>query len=221
MGLRKRVKVEEIGDEFIKGYSIDLLEFVKEHSLKIPKLSTGNGMALSVMSHNPNKYWTRVETNLFVKKYGIKTRDSIQLFNKHEQKGIKSSSERGKNYLIYPYELSKKHKMRKDFKFDGTDEQKNIEINKIKSTISHDYIDVDNSEWQLGHKNPNITDNSSNNLVLQPPIQSKYRDNYIFIDTLTKIPTPSKILSDAKSGKSPYTKEQLIQIRDGLNALNL
>ena len=108
--MEEKVKVEEISDEFLKGYSKDLLEFVKENSLKIPKLSTGNGMALSAMSHNPNKYWTRVETGEFVEKYGIKTRDSIQLFNKHEQKGIKSSSERGKNYLIYPYELSKKHR---------------------------------------------------------------------------------------------------------------
>ena len=216
-----KINIMTLNDEFLKGYSKDLLEFVKEHSLKIPKLSTGNGMALSAMSHNPNKYWDRGSCDEFVEKYGIKTRDSIQLFNKHEQKGIKSSSERGKNYNIYPYELSKKHKMRKDFKFDGTDEQKNIEINKIKSTIKHDYIDVDNSEWQLGHKNPETTDNSSNNLVLQPPIQAKYKDNYIFMDTLTKIPTPSKLISDVKSGNSPYTKEQLIQIRDGLNALNL
>jgi hypothetical protein len=57
-----------------------------------------------------------------------------------------------------------------------------LEINKIKSTIKADYIDVSNDLWQLGHKNPDSTDNSNKNLVLQPPIQGKYRDNYIFID---------------------------------------
>jgi len=221
MGLMERVKVEEIGKEFLKDYSNDIKAFFKEHNLKLPKISTGIGLGLSVMSHNPNKFWTRVETNLFVEKYGITTTDSIQLFNKHEQRGIKSSRERGKNCLIYPYELSNKFKMRKGFKFDGTEEQKNIEINKIKSTIKNDYIDVDNSKWQLGHKNPDTTDNSSNNLVLQPPIQAKYRDNYIFMDTLTKIPTPSKLISDVKSGNSPYTREQLQELIDGFNALKL
>ena len=121
--------------------------------------------------------------------------------------------------LNYPYEKSNKFSMRKGFEFDGTEEQKNEEIDKIKSTIQHDYIDVPNSEWQLGHKNPDTTDSSSKNLVLQPPIQGKYRDNYIFIDTLTKIPTPSKLLADIKSGKSPYTDEQIKQLRDGLNSL--
>jgi|TARA_B110000967_G_C18653299_1_gene444469 hypothetical protein len=217
----QKINVEKLSDEFIKGISKELQDFVTTHGLKLPKITTGNGMALSAMSHNPDKYWDRESTEQFVDKYCIKTKDSIQLFNKHEQKGIKASSERGKNYLIYPYVLSTKHKMRTDFKFDGTEEQKNIEIDKIKSTIHHDYIEVDNSKWQLGHKNPDTTDSSSNNLVLQPPIQAKYRDNYIFIDTLTKIPTPVKLLSDAKAGKSPYTKEQLVKLRDGLNALNL
>ena len=56
------------------------------------------------------------------------------------------------------------------------------EIEKIKSKIKSDYIESPNSQWQLGHKNPGSTDNSNVNLVLQPPIQGKYRDNYIFID---------------------------------------
>ena len=51
--------------------------------------------------------------------------------------------------------------------------EKNNEIDKIKSTIKTDYIDVPNSLWQLGHKNPGSTDNSNENFVLQPPIQGK------------------------------------------------
>jgi hypothetical protein len=80
--------------------------------------------------------------------------------------------------------------MRKKFKFDGTEEEKNKEIDKIKSTINTDYVVVPNYLWQLGHKNPGSTDNTKDNLVLQPPIQSKYRDNYIFI---TKFPMPNKL----------------------------
>ena len=217
----ERINIDEINDDFLNGYHPELVEFTSKNNLKLPGIKTGNGKALSAMSHNPNKYWTRSETNQFIQKYHPTGGDSIQLFNKHEQRGIKSSSERGKNYLVFPYELSKKHLMRKDFKFDGTEEQKNEEINKIKSTIQHDYIDVPNKDWELGHKNPDTTDNSSNNLVLQPPIQGKYRDNYIFLDTLTKIPTPSKLFNMINSDNSPYTKEQLLELKERFNSLNL
>ena len=104
--------------------------------------------------------------------------------------------------------------MRKDFKFNGTEEEKNIEINKIKSTIKHDYIDVDNSEWQLGHKNPGSLDNTDENLVLQPPIQGKYRDNYIFIDTMTKFPTPNKLNVMIEKKEVEFTPEQITAYKE-------
>ena len=158
-----------------------------------------------------------------IKKFNILTADSIQCFNKHSQWGIKTNSgiEKGKLYIVYPYELSNKHNIRKDFKFDGTTEEKNIEIEKIKSTIKHDYIDIPCEKWQLGHKNPESDDNKSSNLVLQPPIQAKYRDKYIFLDTLTKIPTPKTIIQLYTSGDCPYTTEQLIQLKEWLNGLSL
>lgn len=203
------------------GYPDEFIQFASENNLKFPKITTGNGKALCAMLYTPNKYWTRSDCDEFVKLHDIKTNDSIQLFNKHEQWGIKTSEERGKNYILYPYQLSNKHKMRKNFKYDGTEEQKNAEIERIKSTIKADYIDVDNNEWQLGHKNPDSTDNSSENLVLQPPIQAKYRDKYIFLDTLTKMPTPKTFIELHQSNKSLYTDEQLKKMRDYLNTLNL
>jgi len=106
--------------------------------------------------------------------------------------------------------------MRKDFKFDGTLEQKNAEIDKIKSTIQHDYIDVPNKQWQLGHKNPESGDSSGNNMVLQPPIQAKYRDHYVFIDTLTKIPTPKYLIKKIEKDESPYTLAQLKDLKQYL-----
>ena len=219
LGGMERINVKEIEDAFLVSYPSELLHFATHNQLTLPSLQSGNGKALSAMAHNPMKYWVRADCEEFVAKYGIKTADSIQLFNKKEQVGFKTSSERGKNYLVSPLTLSNKYAMRKGFAFDGTAQQRDIEINKIKSTITHDYIDVPNDQWQLGHKNPDTTDNSQKNLVLQPPIQAKYRDNYIFIDTLTKLPTPSKMLADIKSGKSPYTREQIVALRDGLNSL--
>jgi hypothetical protein len=121
------------------------------NELKPPNITTGKGKALSVMLENKNKYWDRDACDKFVKKFNIKTKDSIQLFNKHSQLGIKTNSgiERGKLYIVYPYSISNKHKMRKNFKFNGTEEEKNNEIDKIKSTIIADYIDVPNSLWAI------------------------------------------------------------------------
>ena len=88
--------------------------------------------------------------------------------------------------------------------------KKKNEIDKIKSTIKSDYIDVPNALWQLGHKNPGSTDNSNENLVLQPPIQGKYRDNYIFIDTLTKFPMPNKLEIMIEKKEIEFTAEQIM-----------
>ena len=200
-------------------YPKEFIDFCTQHILTPPKITTGNGKALSVMLENATVYWDREVCDAFVKKFDIPTRDSIQLFNKHEQWGIKTSTERGKNYIVYPFELSNKHKMRKDFKFDGTEQEKNAEIDKIKSTIATDYVNVPNNEWQLGHKNPESEDNSNENLVLQPPIQAKYRDNYIFLDTLTKIPTPKTIIKLFQQEKCPYTKSQLLELKAFLQTI--
>ena len=215
------VVVSTLNVEDLTKYPDSFIEFADGNNLKYPKLTTGNGQALCAMLLTPGHHWSRPECDEFVKKFNIATRDSIQLFNKHEQWGIKTSDERGKNYIVEPYTLSNKHKMRKNFTYDGTDEQKNTEIDKIKSTIKADYVDIANSEWQLGHKNPNSTDNAMSNLVLQPPIQAKYRDKYIFLDTLTKIPTPKTFQEMNDANQLPYTKEQLINLRDYLNSLEL
>jgi len=207
------VNIESI-QAMYKEYPTEFVEFCGLHNLHPPKIDSGNGLALAAMLHNPSHFWDRKSCDVYVEKFEIKTKDSIQLFNKHEQWGIKTSIERGKNYILYPYELSNKHKMRKNFSYDGTEEQKNTEIDKIKSTIHHDYVEVPNSEWQLGHKNPESEDNTATNLVLQPPIQAKYRDQYIFIDTLTKIPTPTTLKKMHESGNSPYTLEQWKQLKE-------
>ena len=107
--------------------------------------------------------------------------------------------------------------MRAGFKWDGTEEQKTQAIETIKADIKTDYVDIPNEQWQLGHKNPE-GDNTSNNLVLQPPIQAKYRDNYIFIDTLTKIPTPETLARLIQDGRNPYTPKQMQRLRALLNS---
>ena len=127
------------------------------------------------------------------------------------------SQQRGKYYIEFPLTLSPKVQMRAGFKWDGTEEQKNEAIENIKADIKADYVDIPTEQWQLGHKNPE-GDNTNDNLVLQPPIQAKYRDNYIFIDTLTKIPTPETLARLIQEGKNPYTQDQMKRLRTILNS---
>jgi hypothetical protein len=198
-------------DELPNEYPDEFNELCLANGLQPPNINTGNGKALSVLLKYKYCYWNRVVCDKFVEKFNIKTKDSIQLFNKHNQWGIQTNSgtERGKLYIVYPYRLSNKHKMRKNFNFDGTVEEQNTEIDKIKSTIKTDYIDIPNVQWQLGHKNPGSTDNSTNNLVLQPPIQGKYRDNYIFIDPITKFPMPNKLEIMIEKKEIEFTQDQI------------
>lgn len=190
-------------------YPDELIEFAKTNLIKLPSITSGNGKALVVMINNPNYYFTRKTTDEFVKKFNINSSDSIQLFNKHEQYGLKQNGEKNKYYIKYPYEISTKSKIRKNFKYSGSEEDKNIEINNIKNNIQQDYIDIDNKHWQLGHKNPELIDENNKNLVLQPPIQSKYRDDYIFIDTITKFPLAKKLYNLWKKKVIQFTINQI------------
>jgi hypothetical protein len=202
-------------------YPSTFIKFITDSKLKPPSIRSRIGKALNIMLHHPLCYWTRADCDAFVRKFNISTSDSIQLFNKHEQWGISMSKEKGKNYICYPYRISNKRKMRINFGKELTHEAKNMEINRIKSNIQADYCMVPNEEWEMGHKNPESGDNSLDNLILQPPIQSKYRDRYIFIDTLTKIPTPSTLIHMDKAGKNPYTKQQLLILKTWLNSLEI
>ena len=85
-------------------YPEEFIEFCLKNGLKYPNITTGNGKALSVMLKYKNYYWDRNTCDEFVKKFNIITKDSIQLFNKHNQWGIQTNSgtDRGKLYIIYP-----------------------------------------------------------------------------------------------------------------------
>lgn len=163
-----------------------------------------------MLLHNENKYVIREDLDIFFKNIEIKSRDPIQAINKTEQWGLKRGPEKGKYWIPYPYNSGVKHLMRKDF-------NKNIEnkstiydqVRIIKDDIKRDYLDIPEELSQFGHKNPNIEDNTLQNLVLQPPVQAKYRDKYIFIDTLTRIPTVKTLIeNDCK----PYTDKELYEL---------
>jgi hypothetical protein len=136
----------------------------------------------------------------------VETRDSIQAVNKIEQWGLMRGQAKGKYWIPQPYQLGVKHLLRCDL---PDIENKDDKINAIKKDIQNDYINVSNDKWQLGHKNPDNPTSELNNIVLQPPIQQKYRDDYIFIDSLTKIPTPKLLI---KHNFEPFTESQQLEL---------
>jgi hypothetical protein len=199
-------------DKLPTDYPEEFKSFCEKNGIKPPKITTSTGIAWSLMTNYPYYYFNREVCEKLKSKFGIKSNDIIQQFNKVNQKGIKSNSDlndKGKSYIVYPYSLSNKHKMRKNFGANISKEDKDKEIEKIKQNIKADYIDVSNYKWQLGHKNPGLTDNTNKNMVLQPPIQSKYRDDYIFIDSLTKFPTPKKLKNMIANDEIEFSASQV------------
>ena len=205
-----RIDVSKI-DALYTEYPEEFIQFCQANGIEPPTITSMKGISCAAMLANKYSYWDSDACNEYFAKFNIKSNNPNQAFNKHNQWGIQTNSgiERNRLYIVYPYALSNKHKMRKNFKFDEIIEEKNNEIDKIKSTIKADYIDVPNEQWQLGHKNPGSTDNTNENLVLQPPIQGKYRDNYVFIDTLTKFPLASKLKSMIEKKEVELTPEQI------------
>lgn len=201
-------EIKSIPDDYPK----EFVQFCIKHKIKLPKKTTMTGKALLVMLVFRFRYFTREKCNEFVKKFKIPTKDSIQLFNKFAQKGIQTNSGMyiNKYFIVYPYRLSSKCNLRKNCKYDGTFESKYQEIEKIKKTIFEDYINVPNDKWHIGHKNPHL-DGSLSNLILQPPIQAKYRDHYIFTDSLTKIPVANKLKSMIEKKEIVFSQTQIYE----------
>lgn len=205
-------------------YSQEILEFEKNHKgqCKLPGNKSKKGVAYAAMSNNLQNHFDIERAEELLIMAGHTKTAPHQAFRHMIQDGFaKRKLGNGLYAFVYPYEISGKYKMRKGFKYNGSEEEKNKHIELIKKDIQKNYIDIPNEKWQLGHKNPDTDDSSNSNLVLQPPIQGRYRDDYIFLDTLTKSPTPKKFIRDIKNGKSPYTKQQLKDMRDYLLTLDL
>ena len=73
----------------------------------------------------------------------------------------------------------------------------------------HKNIQVGDLIKALVLSEPCLFHNSEENLILQPPIQGKYRDDYLFFDTLTKMPLPNKLDMLLKSKELELTDEQI------------
>lgn len=205
-------KIEKPFDDYPKEFYewCQANKITKYPNIKKNKLSAG-AQGLALLLHNKNQYVRRDDLNDFFKKLDIETKDSIQSVNKTEQWGLKRGDSSKKYWIPYPYQLGIKHLLRtkiEDY------EDKDSLVNAIKLNIKNDYLDVPNDKWQLGHKNPDEPNtDDKDNIVLQPPIQQKYRDKYIFIDSMTKIPTPKYLV---QNNFNPYNEKQQREIYEAL-----
>lgn len=204
----RKLNIAEIKSQNI--YSDELTRFCKENDIRLLSLNTNIGKCIALLSQHPNTYVDgREHVIKILEKLEIKSNDPIQVFNKFQQYGLKSNSDdccKGKYYIIYPYEKSNKQAMRK---IELCESNKEEQIDKIKKDIEENYMEVPNRLWQIGHKNPGLEDNTSSNLVYQPPIQGRYRDNYIFIDSITRYPLAKKLNHLLENEEIKLTKRQI------------
>jgi hypothetical protein len=200
----------------INDYSKEIKEFYLNNNLKLPKINSLKGQAIALLTSkdNLNKYITREILDEFLTKIGLYSKDCIQLLNKTEQNGLKSICEERTYYQIpYPFIYIDTHIKKRNIPKGVFDEQKKKDsYDVVMDYITKYYINEPYEKWQVGHKNPDITD-STNNLIMQPTIQGKYRDNYIFMDNgLGMIPVPSHFMKKIDELYTPNQKKELFEL---------
>lgn len=207
------IDIELYTTEF-KEYPSELVEFAKEHTMKLPGISTLRGQALALMSQPEVRGWKYIgpnETVRFFENLGRKSRDPIQGFNKAI--GLKMMNlKRGQYCLQYPFECDMTDiDKRKGAAISG---DRDAYIESIKTWWRKNLVDVPNKEWQVGHLDPTIPDASEKNLAYQPPLQAKYRDRFKWDPYFHKMwPTASELVPNINDY---YTDEEQRDIYDAL-----
>jgi hypothetical protein len=198
-------------------YSIDFKKFSAENKIKLPKISTARGQVWCLFTSNKNLFCTREDLDNFLRRIEKVSKDSIQLINKTDQKGlVHKTIKHNKQYYYtvpWPFIYNSLHVTKRIFgKLDSRDEK----IEYVKQYVKQNYLDAPNDQWQVGHRNPykhNIAEEED--LVYQPPIQARYRDRYIFDKTgLIRIPTIDTLIKD--DHLKDYPIEELQKLYDYL-----
>jgi hypothetical protein len=190
----ERIDISNYKTKF-EQYPEDLLSAAAEANLSLPGLKGFRGQALALMSQpeiRGQKYITRSEAEQFAKQIGIRSRDAIQGFNK--ETGFKRMNlHKGQYCLQYPYVTELTHlRKRENVNIQG---DRDTCIDMIKKFWRDNLTDVPNSEWQIGHLDPTIDDNSEQNLTYQPPLQARYRNRFKWCSLFMKMwPTADELI---------------------------
>ena len=207
-------------------YSEELVSFAEDVKISLPKISSVGGQALAFLSQPENRgggrFITPQETANFFTELGIKTRDSIQPFNKPWGNRLQLvDTKPGLYSLKYPFalkwnDISKRVSVDKNVLENGTKEEQIGEVRKywlhkmknkeedckilldyLRMKWSHEVycklmeelsnihwvhthiLSMPSDRWQIGHLDAS-KGNEPENLFYQPPIQARFRDNYVF-----------------------------------------
>lgn len=204
----------EMQDCLYEMYDDDLMEWSQKHDVKLPKLSSVRGQIIALVTDlkHKDKVFTRVSLESFANKFELKSNDIIQHVNKTDQWGLQHKTEERKYYSIpRPFVYCSCHvKKRSKFTSLVDEKEKSQHVERVKDYLRKYYMDIDPSQWDIGHKDPHITDNSAKNMVIQPPLQRAYRDSYKFDDNGFRLcPTIDEIKRNAKKY---YKKEELKEL---------
>lgn len=176
-------------------YPEELLSVAADSNLTLPRLVSARGQALALMSQpeiRGQKYITRKEAQQFFSQIGMVTQDSIQRFNK--DLGFKRMNIiRGRYCMAYPFVVDLTHQKKRENI--NIEEDRDICIDSIKKFWRENLTEVPNSNWQIGHLDPTIEDNSEQNLTFQPPLQARYRDRFKWCPLFLKMwPTTAELI---------------------------
>jgi hypothetical protein len=128
------------------------------------------------------------------------SRDPIQLVNKVSQRGIQDDRVEGVvpsegKTVVYripvPIRFTALHLAVRTGAAPADAEE---QIERTKRWLKTHFIDVPPSKWQIGHRNPALSDADPANVVMQPPAYNgPLRDRFIFDERgLIRCPTPTE-----------------------------
>lgn len=198
-------------------YDRELLNWSAENKCKLPGINSVRGQIIALLTHphNANVLFTRAMLDAFLSKINMESKDVIQAVNKTDQWGLVHKTYLKKYYIIpRPFTYTSVH-VNKRIKFGGeiTNDRKMEMVENTKAFLMKYYINVDNDQWDMGHVNPNGS-NDASNLIMQPPIQRAYRDNFKFDNYgLRLCPSASELVKNI--GKY-YTKEEIEIIKQAV-----
>jgi hypothetical protein len=203
-------KYPEKAFEDIPKYRQEVKDFNKKYNLSEINLKTKNGQGFCLMLYNyPNPIKGRPECDLFFDKIGMLHGDSIQPFNKWDQRGFKQPKTRAKYSITYPFEYSIKKKIRIKRK-EVLDEKKKTEQVNMQKEYINDLYNEPVDKYQRGHKNPD-RGYTEDNMMWQPSHQAKVRNEWIFYDhwnPLKCIPNPTHKNFEKNMEEMNFTEEQ-------------
>ena len=137
-----------------------LKEFIEENNLSFKQdPATIKFQAVNLVINIKGLALSPHDLDLWQKKVGIQSRDVIQAVNKTEQWGLanfrpRKSSKQVWYYFPQPFKLAEVYLHKQPIKDPNNKTEKENQVVRIKRWIREHILDLDVSEWDIGHMDP-------------------------------------------------------------------